>query len=73
MGFGLFALSKGSNFSFEQKLINGELWLPTSANVHIEAHAVAFIGYRANIQIVDDDYQRFHTDAQQKDGVTATR
>jgi hypothetical protein len=62
-GFGLFSLTKGSSFSFDQKLVNNELWLPTSASVHIEAHAMAFIGYRADVQIVYDDYQRFHTEA----------
>jgi len=58
VGFGLFALSKGSSFSFDQKLVGNDLWLPTSASVHIEAHAVALISYRANVQIVYDDYQR---------------
>ena len=68
LGFGLFSLSKGSNFTFDQKLVNGELWLPTSASVHIEAHAVAFISYRADVEFVYDDYQRFHTDSQQQGG-----
>ena len=63
VGFGLFSLTKGSSFSFDQKLVNNELWLPTSAAVHIEAHAVALIGYRADVQIVYDDYQRFHSEA----------
>ena len=62
-GFGLFSLSKGSSFSFDQKLVNNELWLPTSANIHIEAHAIGLISYRANVEIVDDDYQRFHSEA----------
>jgi hypothetical protein len=63
VGFGLFSLSKGSSFAFDQKLVNDELWLPTSASVHIEAHAIGLIGYRADVQIVYDDYQRFHTEA----------
>ncbi len=66
VGFGLFALDKGSNFTFDQKLVNGEIWLPTSAAVHVEAKAVAFLSYRANVQISFDRYQRFHTDAQQQ-------
>jgi hypothetical protein len=72
LGFGLFSLSRGSNFSFDQKLVNGELWLPTSASIHIEAHAVAFLSYRANIQITYDQYQRFHTNSQQQTGSTVT-
>ncbi len=64
-GFGLFTLSKGSSFSFDQKLVNGELWLPTSATVHLEAHAVGLISYRANVDIQYDNYQRFRTDSEQ--------
>ena len=63
LSLGLFSLSKGSSFSFDQKLVNNELWLPTNASIHIEAHAVAFIGYRADIEIVYDNYQRFHSEA----------
>ena len=71
MGFGLFTLSKGSSFIFDQKLINNELWLPTSAVIHIEAKAAAFLNYRANIRMVDDQYRKFRTDAEQKDGKSA--
>jgi hypothetical protein len=66
LGFGIFSLSKGSRFTFDQKLVNNELWLPTSASIHIEAHAVAFLSYRANVQITYDQYQRFHTEASQQ-------
>ena len=67
IGFGLFALSKGSSFIFDQKLVNNELWLPTGALIHVEARAAAFFNYRANIRMVDDQYRKFHTDAEQKD------
>ena len=63
LNLGVFSLSKGSSFSFDQKLVNNELWLPTDASIHIEAHAVAFIGYRADVTIVYDNYQRFHSEA----------
>ncbi len=63
VGFGLFSLSKGSSFSFDQKLVSDGLWLPTSASIHIEAHAIGLISYRANVEIVYDNYQRFHTQA----------
>ncbi len=68
IGFGLFSLSKGSSFVFDQKLVNNELWLPTSATIHVEATAAAFLKYRANIRMVDDQYRKFHTDAEQQDG-----
>ena len=68
LGFGLFSLSKGSSFVFDQKLVNNELWLPTSASIHVEARAAGLLNYRANIRMVDDEYHRLHADAQQKDG-----
>ena len=68
LGFGLFSVGKGSNFTFNQKLVNNELWLPTDAQGHLIAHAMGFIGYRADISLTDDQYQRFHTEAQQQPG-----
>jgi hypothetical protein len=71
-GFGLFSLNKGSNLSFDQKLVNNELWLPTGANISLIAHAIGIIGVRANIQVTDNDYKKFHADAQQQPGATVT-
>ncbi len=73
LGFGLFALSKGSSFVFDQKLVNNELWLPTGTAIHVEARAAGFLNYRANIHMVDDEYRRFHADAEQKDGTPPIR
>jgi hypothetical protein len=69
-GFGLLSLNKGSNLTFDQKLVNNELWLPTSANIDLIAHAVGVFGIRANIQVTDNDYRKFHADAQQQSGAT---
>jgi hypothetical protein len=71
VGFGMVSLSRGSNLTFDQKLVNNELWLPTSADVHMSAHAFAVIGVRANVHVTDDDYKKFHADAQQS-GATVT-
>ncbi|HEY1499704.1 MAG TPA: hypothetical protein VGF88_09015 [Acidobacteriaceae bacterium] len=71
-GFGLFSLNKGSNLTFDQKLVNNELWLPTGASISLIAHAVGIIGFRANIQVTDNDYRKFHADAQQQPGATVT-
>ena len=68
LGFGLFSVGKGSNFTFDQKLVNNELWLPTSGQAHVVAHAVGIIGYRADISVTDDHYQVFHAEAQQQPG-----
>jgi hypothetical protein len=70
LGFGLFSVGKGSTFTFDQKLVNHELWLPTDAQIHIVAHAIGIIGYRADIAVTDDNYQKFHTDATQQPGAT---
>ena len=67
-GFGLFSLNKGSNLTFEQKLVNNELWLPTGASVYLVAHAVGIFGFRANVQVTDNDYKKFHAEAQQQPG-----
>jgi len=68
LGFGLFSVGKGSNFTFDQKLVNNELWLPTSGQAHLVAHAIGFIGYRADISVTDDQYEVFHAEAQQQPG-----
>lgn len=68
LGFGLLSVGKGSNFTFNQKLVNNELWLPIDAEAHVVAHAVGIIGYRADVSIIDSDYQRFHAQAEQVPG-----
>jgi hypothetical protein len=68
LGFGLFSVGKGSNFTFNQKLVNNELWLPVDAEGHVMAHAIGLIGYRAEINVTDTNYQRFHAQAQQMPG-----
>jgi hypothetical protein len=72
LGFGLFSVGKGSTFTFDQKLVNSELWLPTDAQIHIVAHAIGIIGWRGDIAITDNDYKKFHTDAEQQPGATVT-
>jgi hypothetical protein len=70
VGFGMFSLSKGSNLVFDQKLVNNELWLPTGAEIDLNAHAFAVVGVRANIHMTDRDYKKFHAEAQQQPGTT---
>jgi hypothetical protein len=68
LGFGLFSVGKGSNFTFDQKLVNNELWLPVGADAHVMGHAVGLIGYRADVNVNDTNYQRFHAQAEQVPG-----
>jgi hypothetical protein len=65
LGFGLFSVGKGSNFTFDQKLVNNELWLPVAAQAHVVAHAFGLVGYRADVTITDSDYRRFHVQTMQ--------
>ncbi|MGB6132301.1 MAG: hypothetical protein WBG54_11000 [Acidobacteriaceae bacterium] len=73
VGFGMFSLSKGSNLVFDQKLVNNELWLPTSAEVSLTAHAFAVLGVRANVRVTDSDYKKFHAEAVQQPGATVVQ
>jgi hypothetical protein len=70
LGFALLSLSKGSHLVFDQKLVNNELWLPTGADVFVTAHAFGIIGERANIHVTDNDYKKFHAEAQEQNGAT---
>ncbi len=69
---GLVSLSQGSTFTFDQKLVNNEVWLPTGATVRIEAHAAFFLGYHILVTVTDDSYQRFHTSAEPQ-GAASTK
>src|SRR5277367_2775165 len=73
LGFGLFSVGKGSTFTFDQKLVNNELWLPTGAQAHVVAHAIGIIGWRGDIAVTDNDYQKFHADAVQQPGATVVK
>lgn len=62
---GLVSLSQGSSFTFDQKIINNEVWLPTGATIHIEAHAAIFLGYHIQVQITDDQYRKFQASSEE--------
>jgi len=70
VGFGMVSLSKGSNLVFDQTLVNNELWLPTSADVYMNAHAFGFFGFRAEVHVTDSGYKKFHAEAIQQAGAT---
>ena len=70
---GLFAnIQKGSNFHFEQSLVNGELWLPTGGEGTMQARVLLFKNLREHFTERDYDYKRFKVEAeQQKDAKVA--
>jgi hypothetical protein len=69
----LATVQKGSNFTFEQSLVNNELWLPTAGDIRFSARVLLMKGVRQNIHIQDDNYQRFHATAVQQPGVTLSK
>jgi hypothetical protein len=71
IGFGLLAsVAKGSNVVLDQALIRKEAWLPTAIALHLQARALLVAGFRADIEIHFDQYQKFQTDAVQQPGAT---
>jgi len=63
VGGGLLAsLQKGSNFVFEQAKINGEVWLPSYAEVHFSGRIV-FVKLKQNFIDHYSDYKKFRVGA----------
>jgi hypothetical protein len=65
---GLFAsIQKGSNFHFDQELVNSELWLPTGLEGTMQARLLLLKNVRRHSIERDYDYKRFKVETQQKD------
>lgn len=63
---GLFAnIQKGSNFRFDQELVNGELWLPTGSEATVRARVLLVKNLRRHLVERDYDYKRFTVETQQ--------
>ncbi|HEY6465174.1 MAG TPA: hypothetical protein VIY69_04230, partial [Candidatus Acidoferrales bacterium] len=63
IGGGILAsISKGSNFVFEQALINNEVWLPSYVEVHAAARVVFLKGRQDEIDRFSD-YKKFSTES----------
>ena len=58
-------VQKGSNFHFDQALVNGEVWLPTGAKGSVQARVLLVKSYRQHFTERDYDYKRFHVEAEQ--------
>jgi hypothetical protein len=70
---GLFAnIQKGSNFHFDQELVNGELWLPTGGEGTMQVRVLLLKNLHQHFIERDYDYKRFKVETQQaKDAQTA--
>jgi hypothetical protein len=70
---GLFAnIQKGSNFHFNQELVNGELWLPTGGEGTMQARVLLVKNLRQHFIERDFDYKRFKVETQQAKDVQVT-
>jgi SepF-like predicted cell division protein (DUF552 family) len=58
-------VEKGSNFHFDQALVNGELWLPTGGEGTVQARVLLVKSYRQHFIERVYDYKRFHVEAEQ--------
>ncbi len=60
IGGGLVAnIQKGTSFGFEQRKVNGEVWLPAILEGHGSARALLFFSFNGNVRAVDSDYRKF--------------
>lgn len=70
---GIFAnVEKGSNFHFDQALVNDELWLPTGGEGTLQARVLLLKNYRQHFIERDYDYKRFKVETQQAKDATVT-
>jgi hypothetical protein len=58
-------IEKGSNFHFDQALVNGEIWLPTGSEGTVQARILLVKGIRQHYTESDFDYKRFRVETQQ--------
>lgn len=64
---GLFAdVQKGSNFHFDQELVNGELWLPTGVEGTMQARVLLLKNIRRHSIERYYNFKRFKVETQQK-------
>jgi hypothetical protein len=52
-------IKKDTSFSFEQRKVNSEVWLPASVDAKGALRALLFYNINGNIRVVDSDYRKF--------------
>jgi hypothetical protein len=62
-GFGLVRIAPGGTLHFEQKRINGDIWLPSSIIVRGEARVALLKRIHAEFDLTYSDYHRFQSDS----------
>ncbi len=65
ISFGLFLarLARGSTFRFEQRRVNGEVWLPAHVEIAIDGRLALVKRVRAGVDITYSNYRKFQTDS----------
>jgi hypothetical protein len=58
-------VQRGSNFHFDQELVNGEVWLPTGVEGTMQARVLLLKSLRRHSIERDYDYKRFKVETQQ--------
>jgi len=59
----LVSVKQGTNFVFEQKKVNGEVWLPTRLDGDGAFRAMLFYSFNGRIRVVSSDYRKFKATA----------
>ncbi len=52
-------IKKDTNFAFEQRKVNSEVWLPSSIDGKGAFRALLFYSFNGNIRVVESDYRKF--------------
>ena len=64
----LASIQKGSSLQFDQSPVNGGLWMPTGAEVQMQARVMLFKNLRERITERNYDFRSFHVEAQGTEG-----
>jgi hypothetical protein len=60
LGAGLLVnIQKGTKFSMEQRKVNGEVWLPSTAEGEGSFRFLLFAGFHGTVRVVDSEYRKF--------------
>ena len=57
----LIDIKQGTNFTFEQTRVNGEVWLPAHVDAEGSARVLLFVGFSGRIHATESDYRKFRT------------
>lgn len=56
------SLQRGATFAFEQELVNGEIWLPSYAEVNASARLLLVKGFKINQRVRFGEYKKFEVE-----------